>query len=292
MLISFNFRRHFALGTLLLGAAAGCTQNPPVPTPVVTDPVTVVPELRNATPRPFADYTQLVWSDEFDGAELNLTKWKPEVKDVWYNNEKQATTNARSNLTVTGGNLQISALRESYHGRDFTSARIVTKGLKDFNFGRIDVRAKLPKGKGLWPAIWMLGSNDSQVNWPACGEIDIVELKGSQPQVNISTLHFGTTVATKPPGQSATYALPANDFSTDFHVFSLVRGQDMVRWYVDGNLYFTRVPADVTVYPFNNPFYLILNVAVGGDFDGDPDASTAFPQQMQVDYVRFYKYQE
>ncbi len=283
---------------LLALAASGCTQNPPVPEPIISAPV--VPELTNATDQPFTNYRQLAWSDEFSAASLDATKWKPEVKDVWYNNELQATTNDRKNLTLNGGNLQITAVKENYNGRTYTSARIVTKGLKDFNFGRIDTRAKLPKGKGVWPAIWMLGSNDSQASWPACGEIDIMELKGSQPQVNYSTIHFGASISSK-RDQGTAYSLPmpapplpAGDFSTDFHVFSVIRSQNKIRWYVDSTLYYTRTQADVapSPYPFNNPFYMILNVAVGGDFDGNPNASTVFPQQMLVDYVRYYKYKE
>ena len=212
---------------------------------------------------------------------------------MWYNNELQATTNSRNNLGVTNGNLVITAQREAYNGRAYTSARINTKRLRDFTFGRIDVRAKLPKGKGIWPAIWMLGSNDSEASWPACGEIDIMELRGSTPQVNISTLHFGNSIATKPQPFSTTYTLPSGrDFSQDFHTFSLIRAQDKIEWYVDSVKYFTATQAQISPYPFNNPFYLILNVAVGGDFDGNPDGTTTFPQQMQVDYVRYYKYKE
>jgi beta-glucanase (GH16 family) len=211
---------------------------------------------------------------------------------VWYNNELQATTNSRSNLAVTNGNLAITALREAYHGRDYTSARINTKGLRDFTFGRIDIRAKVPKGKGIWPAIWMLGSNDSQVSWPACGEIDIMELRGSVPQVDISTLHYGASVNTHQFSSSA-YSLPgAPDLSAAYHTYSIIRSQDKTQWYVDSVKYYERTVAQISPYPFNNPFYVILNVAVGGDFDGNPDGSTSFPQQMLVDYVRYYKYKE
>jgi beta-glucanase (GH16 family) len=272
---------------LLLALATGCTKNPPTPTPAPVPPPT---EVANAEAREFAQYTELVWSDEFDGTALDASKWAPEVRDVWFNNELQATTNSRDNINVTGGNLNIVARRQSYNGRDYTSGRIVTKGKKDFVFGRIDTRAKLPKGKGIWPAIWMLGSNDSTVPWPACGEIDIMELRGSTPKVNISTIHFGNTVADR-RYIGTTYTLPGTgDFSDDFHTFSFIRSRDRMRWYVDGVLYYTLTSGDASPYPFNNPFYMILNVAVGGDFDGNPDASTTFPQQMQVDYVRYYQY--
>jgi beta-glucanase (GH16 family) len=140
----------------------------------------------------------------------------------------------------------------------------------------------------------MLGSNDSQVSWPACGEIDIMELRGSTPRVNNSTMHYGSSVATH-QYKGTQYTLPTStsgDFSTDFHTFSCVRGQDKLEFFVDGVSYYTFTPSLVTpyAYPFNNPFYVILNVAVGGDFDGNPDATTVFPQTMQVDYVRFYQY--
>ena len=304
------FRTAILTPVLLLAlAASGCTKDPPIPdgsslAPATETPPNVPgipnapnPNVLNAATRPFADYSLLAWSDEFDGSALDGRKWRPEVKDVWYNNELQATTASRSNLGVAGGNLLLTAQREALNGRQYTSARIVTKGLKSFLYGRIDTRAKLPKGKGMWPAIWMLGANDSQVSWPACGEIDIMELKGSQPTLNISTLHFGATVAAH-QYQSGTYTLPqppagpAVDFSTDFHVFTVIRSLNTIRWYLDGNLYYTRSSAEVSPYPFNNPFYMILNVAVGGDFDGNPDATTVFPQAMQVDYVRYFKYAE
>jgi len=286
------FTKVCCTGAALLALATGCTQEPPRPAIVAQE--VVIPEEVNSAERGFDDYTKLVWEDDFNGNSLDNTKWVPEIKDTWYNNEKQATTNARRNLSVTDGNLQITAVQENYHGKEYTSARIITKGLREFTFGRIDVRAKLPKDKGIWPAIWMLGANDSRVGWPACGEIDIMELKGSEPRVNISTLHFGTSVETKPDGQTETYALPAGDFSEDFHVFTVIRSLGKVRMFVDGVPYYTRTSNDMTPYPFNNPFYMILNVAVGGVFDGDPDATTDFSRNktMYVDYVKYFKYAE
>lgn len=288
---SSPLRRALSAGALLLALGA-CTQNPPGP--VITDAGTggTTPSATaNATARPYADYTEQVWSDEFDATALDATKWTPEIKDVWFNNELQATTDSRNNVNVAGGYLNITALKESFHGRDYTSARIVTKGKKDFVFGRLDVRAKLPKGQGLWPAIWMLGSNDSQVAWPACGEIDIMELRGNAPSVTNSTMHFGNTVA-QHQYKGTAYALPAGDFASDYHLFTLIRSQNQMEFYVDGTKYYTFTTADATPYPFNNPFYVILNVAVGGDFGGNPDASTGFPQTMKVDFVKFFQYKE
>jgi beta-glucanase (GH16 family) len=291
-LLNPTLLRNLSASLVLMLSTGGCTQEPPGP--VISDDTKTSNATTNATPKAFADYTELVWSDEFDTSSLDQNKWVYEVKDVWFNNELQATTNRRDNVTVTGGNLNIIAKPESYNGRTYTSGRIITKGKKDFLFGRLDVRAKLPKGKGIWPAIWMLGSNDSQVSWPACGEIDIMELRGSTPRVNNSTMHYGSSVATH-QYKGTQYTLPTStpgDFSTDFHTFSCVRGQDKMEFFVDGVSYYTFTPSLVTpyAYPFNNPFYVILNVAVGGDFDGNPDATTVFPQTMQVDYVRFYQY--
>ena len=285
--------RHAALcsGAALLLAlgASGCTKNPPTPTPVPPGPVA---DAVNAEARDYAQYTELVWSDEFDGSALDASKWTPEVRDVWFNNELQATTNSRDNIAVVGGKLQLIAKRQSYNGRDYTSGRVVTKGKKDFVFGRIDTYAKVPKGKGIWPAVWMLGSNDSTDPWPRCGEIDIMELRGSTPKVNVTTVHYGTAPSGPEKKQRGTsYTLPGtDDFAAAYHLFSIIRSRDQMRFYIDGALYLTLTSGDVSPYPFNNPFYMIMNVAVGGDFDGNPDASTTFPQQMEVDYVRYYQY--
>ena len=284
--------RNLSAGIILTLSAGSCTKEPPGP--VISDAGGTSSGVVNADPKPFASYTELVWSDEFDGSSLDLNKWVYEVKDVWFNNELQATTNRRDNVTLINGNLNIIAKQENYNSRSYTSGRIITKGKKDFLYGRLDVRAKLPKGKGIWPAIWMLGSNDSQVSWPACGEIDIMELRGSTPLVNNTTMHYGSSVSTHQYKGTA-YTLPTTipgDFSTDYHIFTCLRGQDKMEFYVDGNIYYTFTPTLVMpyAYPFNNPFYTILNVAVGGDFDGNPNATTTFPQTMLVDYVRFYQY--
>ncbi|MCC2545582.1 glycoside hydrolase family 16 protein [Hymenobacter sp. BT175] len=276
-------RASAGLGLVL--ALAGCTQETPKPLPQPTKPEP------NAEARDYTAYTQLIAtaSDEFEGGGLDPQKWSYEVMDDWFNNEKQATTNSSNNLYLTSGQLHIQARREQLRNKQFTSARIVTKNKINYGFGRLDVRAKLPKGKGIWPAIWMLGVNDTQVGWPACGEIDIMELRGSAPNVNISTVHYGTSPATR-QYKGTTYNLPTGDFSGDFHTFSLIRSQNQLRWYVDGVQTYTITPADASPYPFNNPFYLILNVAVGGDFDGDPSAAEPFPKEMVVEYVRFYQY--
>lgn len=265
----------------------------PAPAPAPTPPAPTPPAATetNAEPRDFSQYTELVWSDEFETGTLDQAKWTYEVRDNWFNNEKQATTDSKENLFQADGNLVIQAKREQLRSKQYTSARIITKGKQDFAFGRIDIRAKLPKGKGIWPAIWMLGANDSQVSWPASGEIDIMELRGSKPNVNISTIHYGNTVA-EHMYKGTEITLPSGTFADGYHIFSLVRSKGQLRWYLDEQPtpYYSVTPSNVSPYPFDNKFYLILNVAVGGDFDGEPDASTTFPQQMQVDYVRYYQY--
>jgi beta-glucanase (GH16 family) len=279
------------VASLLPLAAGSCAPNSPSPAPPSTGISTSTAP--NAEARAFATYTELAWSDEFSGGTLDPAKWSYEVRDTWYNNELQATTNRPANVAVAGGNLHLTALQESYHGRSYSSGRIITKGKQAFTYGRLDVRAKLPQGKGIWPAIWMLGANDSQVSWPACGEIDIMELRGSAPTVNNSTVHYGTSPADH-QYKGTQYTLPSGNFASDFHVFSCVRSLNKLAFFVDGQPYYTVTPSTISpaTFPFNAPFYTILNLAVGGDFDGNPDATTTFPQTMLVDYVKFFQYKQ
>lgn len=274
--------------SLALSLLAACTSDPPKP---VLPPA--APPAVNSESRDYAAYTKLVWSDEFDAGSLDLTKWGFDLgAGGWGNNELQTYTNAPENVTTTaGGTLVIKAIRPASGSPAYTSARILTKGKQTFVFGRIDVRAKIPKGKGIWPAIWMLGADIDQNNWPRCGEIDIMELRGSKPKELISTMHFANSAGTRE--FRTTTKVQATDLSDDFHVYSVVRSQDQIRMFLDGQQYLTFSKSDVgsAPYPFNNPFFVILNIAVGGDFDGNPDASTTFPQQMEVDYVRHYQYQ-
>ncbi|QNH63587.1 glycoside hydrolase family 16 protein [Hymenobacter sediminicola] len=285
-------RRNALLGAGLMLALSisSCTEtkekNVPTPTPTPTTPVV------NEDPRDYGQYTELKWSDEFTNGPLDQSKWAYELGGGgWGNNELQAYTNSGDNVFVSSsGSLVIQARRQQSGNNSYTSGRLVTKGKQNFQYGRIDVRAKVPKGKGVWPAIWMLGADIDQNNWPKCGEIDIMELRGSRPKEFLSTMHYGNTTAEhRYKGITKTLT---DDLSDDFHVFSAVRSKDLIRFYLDENPqpYYTFTGADASPYPFNNPFFLILNVAVGGDFDGNPDATTLFPQSMQVDYVRYYQY--
>ena len=212
----------------------------------------------------------------------------------WGNNELETYTNRTQNAQVQDGNLVITANKETYTGTDgiarqYTSARIKTQGLFDQKNGRFEARIKIPQGQGIWPAFWMLGNNIGTVGWPNCGEIDIMENIGKEPDKVHGSMHG--------PGYSGgnsltgTYAVPSGKFADDFHIFAIEWETSVVRFYVDGKLYETRTPADIppgTSWVYDHPFFILLNVAVGGDWPGSPDNSTVFPQTMVVDYVRVY----
>ena len=232
----------------------------------------------------------MVWHDEFNGSVINQSFWNFETGgNGWGNQELENYTSRTQNALVSNGNLVIEARAEAYGGNNYTSARLTTKDKKQFQYGRIDIRAKLPVAKGMWPALWMLGSNISTVNWPSCGEIDIMELIGANPSKVYSTLHFAN-----PTGQHAqiggNYLLNGEDFSNKFHVFSTVWVQDSLKFYVDNTFFFTATKNTVgSPYPFNTPFFFIFNVAVGGQWPGSPDGTTPFPERMFVDYIRIFQ---
>jgi len=256
--------------------------------------------LSSAQSQPHPSQWKLVWSDEFDGPSGSApdpTKWSYDVGgNGWGNHELEYYTNRAKNAYVQDGNLVIQALKETYTGsdgvtRNYTSARLLTAGHFSQAYGRFEARIKLPYGQGLWPAFWMVGDNIGQVGWPQCGEIDIMENVGKEPSIVHGSIHGpGYTGGT---GVSAAYTLPNRArFSDDFHVFAVEWEPDVVRFYVDGNLYATDIPFSLPAgakWAFDHPFMIILNVAVGGDWPGAPDSSTVFPQPMLVDYVRVYK---
>jgi beta-glucanase (GH16 family) len=236
----------------------------------------------------------LTWSDEFDGgagSPVDGSKWGYDTGGGgWGNNELEYYTARTDNAALDGnGNLAIVARAESYGGRGYTSARINTGGKFFQAYGRIEARIKLPSGRGLWPAFWTLGENIGSVGWPSCGELDIMENIGSEPSINHGSAHGPGYSGGNP--LTATYALPQGRFSDGFHVFAIEWQPNQVRWYVDDALYETRTPADLppgTHWVYDHPFFVILNVAVGGNFPGSPDGSTQFPQTMLVDYVRVF----
>jgi beta-glucanase (GH16 family) len=242
----------------------------------------------------------LVWSDEFNGPNgsgVDTTKWVSETGGSgWGNNELEYYTNRLQNADIAHGSLAIKALNETYTGpdnvtRSYTSARLKTQTKFSLSYGRIEARLQIPYGQGMWPAFWMLGTNIDQVGWPACGEMDIMENIGREPSIVHGTIHG--------PGYSggngleASYSLPnGKHFADDFHTFAIEWELNVVRFYVDGLLYKTRTPADLPAaakWVFDRPFFILLNVAVGGYWPGVPDASTIFPQTMLVDYVRVYQ---
>ena len=247
-------------------------------------------------PTRIGDWT-LAWNDEFDGDRLDTSKWSFQVGngcDIglcgWGNNELQTYTT--SNATVGSGLLSITAREQSVAGSDYTSARIRTIEKGDWKYGRFEVRARLPEGQGLWPAIWLLPSDAVYGGWAASGEIDIMEARGQSRSTVHGTLHYG---ASFPNNQSSgdAYTLPSGTFTDDFHTFVLEWTEGRMVWYVDDTPYQVQTEWSTTAAafpaPFDQEFYLLLNVAVGGNFVGAPDASTIFPQEMEVDYVRVYQ---
>ena len=243
------------------------------------------------------------WRDEFDGpvgATFDRTRWVADTGGHGFGNqERQFYTTRVENAALDGdGHLVITARAEPspsayqcwYGECRYTSTRLLTKGLFAQAYGRVEARIRVPRGQGLWPAFWMLGADIDAVGWPQAGEIDIMENIGREPAVAHGTLHG--------PGYSGGGGIGRADtltrgvYADDFHVFSVSWRPNEIRWYVDGRQYHRMTPADLpagTKWVFDHPFFLLLNVAVGGAWPGDPDASTTFPQQMVVDYVRVYR---
>jgi beta-glucanase (GH16 family) len=270
------------LATPLLLISCGSAYSPPPPPP------------------PSSGYT-LVWSDEFNGADgssPDSSKWTYDTGGKgWGNSELECYTNLAQNAQMKGGNLVITAMNQPGYAcndgtfRDYTSARLKTQGLFSQAYGRFEARIRIPKGQGMWPAFWMLGNNVTSVGWPTCGEVDIMENIGREPGTVHGSLHGPSTVSNTSDA-TAPFSLPAGQsFSDDFHLYAVEWEPGTVRFYVDSNLYstFTQAqwPAGGT-WAFDHPFFVILNVAVGGTWPGSPDATTVFPQQMLVDYVRVY----
>lgn len=245
------------------------------------------------TPDSYAGMT-LVWADEFNEPTINLDNWTHEIgtgNSGWGNNELQYYTSDSDNSYIQDGKLVIEAKQQSLGGSNYTSARMITAGKQEFIFGRIDVRAKLPEGQGIWPAIWMLGADFFTDGWPSCGEIDIMELIGHEPNKIHGTAHWGNQ-GNPSTHQGNAYTLPAGEkYSDEFHVFSLIWENNTIKWLMDDQQYFSITDGNVTntAYPFNDNFFFILNVAVGGNWPGSPDGSTVFPQRMMVDYIRVFQ---
>jgi beta-glucanase (GH16 family) len=260
-----------------------------------------------ASAQALPDYLQdgkwkLTWSDEFngpDGSAPDPSKWVVEAGGKgWGNQEMEYYTTRRENAHIQAGELVIEARRENYRGtdgvsRDYTSARLKTAGRFSQAYGRFEARIKIPAGQGMWPAFWMLGDDIDTAGSPACGEIDVMENIGKEPSTIHGSIHG--------PGYSggdgieAPYRLPARRrFADEFHVFAVEWEPNALRFYVDRDLYVSRSRSDLRPgwkWVFDHPFFLLLNLAVGGDWPGNPDATSVFPQTMLVDYVRVYQYE-
>lgn len=241
------------------------------------------------TPLSYPNYS-LVWNDEFNGTTLS-SDWTFDIgtgSGGWGNNELEYYTN--QNYVINGGVLAITAKNQPFNSSLYTSTRMKTQGLKSWKYGRIDIRAALPYGQGIWPALWMLGDNITTVGWPSCGEIDIMELIGGAG-ANDRTVHG--TAHWSDNGVHAQYGgskvLPSGKFADEFHVFSIIWNQNSITWLLDDVPYKTLDTTPANLSEFQNKFFLIFNVAVGGNWPGNPDAATVFPQTMYVDYVRVFQ---
>lgn len=244
------------------------------------------------SPESYPGYT-LVWRDEFtDGMDPAI--WSNQNGDGcpdlcgWGNNELEYYTNRPENIYTQQGNLIIEARKENFQGREYTSSKIITRDKKYFKYGRIDIRAQLPKGQGIWPAFWLLPQHEVYGGWPRSGEIDIMEMVGNTPHQTHGTIHYGTGASSI--FSTSTYTLPQGTLNDEYHVYSLIWEEDLIIWLID-DIEFKRItPADINGenWPFNEEFYMIINFAVGGNWPGSPDLTTQFPQWLVVDYVRYF----
>jgi beta-glucanase (GH16 family) len=283
----------FSLIICIVSVSFCAQKETPAPPPIAEVTTPTVPTTPTP-PTPTIDTTRkLVWSDEFnkDGAP-DSTKWAYNIgtgSNGWGNNEAQFYTNELTNARIENGKLIIEARKENKGGKSYTSARLITLGKTTWTYGRIEVRAKIPKGFGTWPAIWMLGENINSVGWPACGEIDIMEHVGKDQDVMFWSIHTKRLNWTL--GTQQTFSKRVNGISNDFRVFKLDWTKERLQFYIDDVLYFT-VNNDgrgVDFYPFIAPQYLLMNLAIGGNFGGSTIDDSIFPVRMEVDYVRVYQ---
>jgi beta-glucanase (GH16 family) len=281
------------LFTMLTITFASCSSDDPATVPDNTPPPEsrelTIPETGFVSPETY-DGMQLVWQDEFEGTSLNEDDWNFETgtgNNGWGNQELQYYR--EENTSIVEGNLVIEAKKESFSGSEYTSSRITTQFNQSFKYGRIDIRAVLPEGIGMWPALWMLGSNFTAVGWPKCGEIDIMEMFGAQGSNKVlGTVHWDNAGSYAQFGGSTT--LSSGIFNDEYHVFSIIWDEELIRWLVDDVQYHAIdiTPADLE--EFQEEFFFIFNLAVGGDKGaGIPSGGTFFPQWMIVDYVRVFQ---
>ena len=271
-----NFYLVFFTALLISSLLTGCGSA----TSLFGPKTTPIPELPGWT---------LVWHDEFDGKKVNEENWTYDIGGWgWGNGEAQYYTSREENARLEDGLLVIEARQEKFENSYYTSARLKSQGIQEFQYGRVEARIKVPEGKGFWPAFWMLGAGFDGNNWPDCGEIDIMEFVGREPDLVIGTLHG--------PGYSGALGLSQwnrQEFNVpdEFHTYAIEWEEDTIRWYFDANHYFTVDREDVgnREWVFNQPFFIILNLAIGGTLGGTIGLDTEFPSQLLVDYVRVYQ---
>lgn len=233
----------------------------------------------------------MIWQDEFNGSSLNQSFWNYEIgtgNNGWGNNELQYYR--KENTSVSDGFLVIEAKKETFSGRSYTSSRLTTQNKFDFKYGRVDIRAKLPKGQGMWPALWMLGENFSTVGWPYCGEIDIMEIVGGgegKDDTTHGTIHWDNNGSYASTGGSK--QLIDGVFNDKFYVFTMKWDENNITWFLNDQQFHSVSISPADLSEFRKEFFFIFNVAVGGNWPGSPNSSTLFPQQMVVDYVRVFQ---
>ena len=248
----------------------------------------VVPQTGYSTPDSYSGM-KLIWQDEFNAQNINLSDWTFELgtgSGGWGNNESQYYR--QENTSIYQGNLVIEARKETFSGSAYTSSRIITKNGFDFQYGRVDIRAALPSGQGIWPALWMLGSNISTVGWPACGEIDIMEMVGFKPNTTHGTAHW-QNASNQHQYLTGEKTVSAGSLQNEFHVYSIIWDDQQIRWYIDDQQYHSFDITTAERSEFREKFFFIFNVAVGGNWPGYPDGTTIFPQRMLVDYIRVFQ---
>ena len=244
---------------------------------------------------------RLVWRDEFNGSSVNTRYWDFDVgngSNGWGNHELEYYTSRPENVFVSHGLLHIVARRKSYHGFRYTSAKLKTRGRFCQKYGRFEFRARLPQGKGYWPAFWLMPEKSVYGPWAASGEIDVMENKGDDPTHVIGTIHYGGPSPRNTQSHGPSYNFPPGNSVATFHVYAVEWTKSAIRWFVDDHLYETQTAwwsastaksRNLYPAPFNQPFFIIMNLAVGGNFDGNPTDATVFPGEIQVDYVRVYQ---
>lgn len=253
------------------------------------DAVVEIPTTGYVSPESYANLS-LTWEEDFIGASLNLNNWSYEIgtgSNGWGNNELQYYR--EENTSLQDGHLVITAKKESVGSSEYTSSRLVTMNKHNFRYGRIDVRAALPRGQGIWPAVWMLGTNFPSVGWPASGEIDIMEMVGGNGRENTvhGTVHWQNQGQHAEFGGSKTRA--SGTYSDEFHVYSIIWTENQIRWLVNNEQYHAIDTSPDELDEFRKPFFFIVNLAVGGNWPGSPNNSTTFPQHLIVDYIRVFQ---